>query len=205
MECQIRSLAYIPRAEEPCSLNSSGQGKSRPNSNGNGSRRHAPQATRLNGAIAMNGSPRSSDTTLISDIPLATLRRFFAKLEVDPCHGFAGTACILWTGARTSGQGKIIKYGRFKYQRFAWLVHRWAAKHIHGQDIEFRQVDHQCNRPLCVAHLQSISPEWNRELQWIRVQVGIDENPRPQFEPDDFPVPFYPEPEWYRQLRELVA
>jgi hypothetical protein len=154
---------------------------------------------------ASSGSPSLSATTLISDVALETLKRFFDKLEVDPCHGFEGTACVLWTGAKTCGQGKSIKYGRFKYQRFAWLVHRWAAKFIHGQDIDFRQVDHQYNRALCVAHLQSMSPEWNRELQWIRVQVGIDENPRPQFSEDEFPVPFFPEPEWYRELRALVG
>jgi hypothetical protein len=62
-----------------------------------------------------------------------------------------------------------------------------------------KQVDHQCNRPLCVAHLQAMSPEWNRELQWIRVQVGIDENPRPQFSEDEHPVPVLP-PEWYKVL-----
>jgi hypothetical protein len=140
-----------------------------------------------------------------SDVSLDTLERFFRKLEVDHCHGFEGTACVLWTGGKTCGQGKHIKYGRFKYKRFAWLVHRWAAKFVHGQEIDMRQVDHGCNRPLCVSHLKAMSPEANRELQWIRVQVGIDDNPRPQFEPDDCPVPFYPEPEWHKQLRELVG
>lgn len=136
---------------------------------------------------------------------LAALQRFFAKLQVDPCHGFEGTACVLWTGALSCGQGKSIKYGRFKYRRFSWLAHRWSAKFIHGQEIDFCQVDHQCNRPLCMSHLQPTTPEWNRELQWIRVQVGIEENPRPQFEEDEFAVPFYPEPAWYVELRKLAA
>jgi hypothetical protein len=45
-----------------------------------------------------------------------------------------------------------------------------------------------------------MTPEWNRELQWIRVQVGIDENPRSQFEADENPIPFYEPPEWYKVL-----
>jgi hypothetical protein len=143
--------------------------------------------------------------SLIFDAPIPALKRFFDKLEVDPCHGFAGTACVLWTGGKSCGQGKTVKYGVLKYERQRWYAHRWAAKFIHGQEIDFKQVDHQCCRPLCMSHLQSISPEWNRELQWIRVQVGIEDNPRPSFEEDEFPVPFFPEPAWYVELRKLVA
>lgn len=135
-----------------------------------------------------------------SDVSIETLRRFYAKLEVDPCHGFEGTACVLWTGGKSCGQGKTIKYGVLKHNGRRWYAHRWVAKYIHGQEIDFKQVDHQCNRPLCVAHLLAMTPEWNRELQWIRVQVGIDDNPRPQFAPDEHAVPFYDPPEWYKVL-----
>lgn len=98
-----------------------------------------------------------------------------------------------------------MKYGVLKYERYRWYAHRWAAQYIHGQDIDGRQVDHRCNRPLCMEHLQSIPPEWNRELQWIRVQVGIEDNPRPQFEPDPDAVPFYEPPEWYRALAVMFS
>jgi hypothetical protein len=138
-----------------------------------------------------------------SDTPEDALRRFAAKLEVDPCHGLDGTACVLWTGAKTCGQGKYIKYGALKFQGQRWYAHRWAAFHIHGQKIEGFQVDHRCNRPLCMNHLQAVPPEINRELQWIRVQVGIEENPRPQFEEDEFAVPFYVEPDWYKAIKAL--
>ena len=143
--------------------------------------------------------------TLISDAPLEALKRFFDKLEVDACHGYDGPACVLWTGGKSCGQGKTIKYGVLKFQNRRWFAHRWAAFYIHGQEIAGFQVDHQCNRALCMSHLQATTPEWNRELQWIRVQKGIDENPRPQFQPDDLPVPFFPEPQWYRDLKALVA
>lgn len=140
-----------------------------------------------------------------SDVPVEALRRFFEKLEVDPCHGFEGTACVLWTGAKTCGQGKSIKYGALKYQGARWYAHRWAAHFILRQEVTNLQVDHQCCRPLCVAHLQAMTPEWNRELQWIRVQVGIEDNPRPQFAEDETPVPFYDPPEWYKVLAMMFA
>jgi hypothetical protein len=140
-----------------------------------------------------------------SDVSTETLKRFFDKLEVDPYHGFEGTACVLWTGAKTCGQGKTVKYGAIKVGGRKWYVHRWAALHILQQEIDGMQVDHQCNRPLCVAHLQAMTPTWNRELQWIRVQVGIDENPRQQFEPDADPFPFYTPPEWYSVLALMFA
>lgn len=143
--------------------------------------------------------------SLTFDAPISALERFFAKLAVDPCHGFEGTACVLWTGAQTCGQGKHIKYPAFWYEGARWYAHRWAAKHIHGQQIDNMEVDHGCRRPLCVNHLRAMPPTINRELQWIRVQVGIEENPREQFVPDDFPVPFYAEPEWYRALKGIVG
>lgn len=135
-----------------------------------------------------------------SNVSLAALERFFEKIEVDPCHGFEGTACALWTGGKSCGQGKSVKYGVLKDGGVRWYVHRWAAYFVHKQEVADLQVDHQCNRPLCVAHLLAMTPEWNRELQWIRVQVGIEENPRPQFEDDEHAIPFYDPPEWYKVL-----
>lgn len=146
-----------------------------------------------------------SATIFRSDVSLEALRRFFEKLEVDPLHGFEGTACVLWTGGKSCGQGKNVKYGVLKHLGKRWYVHRWAAYFVHKQEIDHLQVDHQCCRPLCVAHLQAMTPEWNRELQWIRVQVGIEDNPRPQFEPDEFAVPFYEPPEWYKVLAMMFG
>lgn len=143
--------------------------------------------------------------TFRSEATLDGLRNFFVKLEVDPFHGFEGTACVLWTGGKSCGQGKTIKYGVLKYQGVRWYAHRWAAFYIHGLQIADYQVDHRCNRALCMAHLQAIAPEWNRELQWIRVQIGIEDNPRPRFDPDPNPVPFYVTPDWYRELAALVG
>jgi hypothetical protein len=62
-----------------------------------------------------------------SDVSPTALARFFAKLEVDPCHGFEGTACVLWTGGKSCGQGKTVKYGVLKDQGKRWYAHRWAA------------------------------------------------------------------------------
>lgn len=137
------------------------------------------------------------------DAPEDALRRFAAKLEFDPCYGLDGTGCVLWTGGTTCGQGKHIRYGAFKFERRRWFAHRWAALYIHRQEIEGRQVDHGCNRALCMNHLQAMPPEINRELQWIRVQVGLEENPRPQFEEDTLAIPFYVEPDWYKAIKAL--
>lgn len=57
------------------------------------------------------------------------------------------------------------------------------------------QVDHGCGNTLCVQHLASMPPAANRELQWIRVQVGLDPPPvAPAI--DDDGVPFFWPPEW---------
>lgn len=77
-------------------------------------------------------------------------------------------------------------------------AHRWAAKHIHELDLpDYMQVDHECRNTLCVEHLAVVTPEVNRELQWIRVQVGLEPEPVP-YMPDEDAVPYYLEPEWMK-------
>lgn len=130
----------------------------------------------------------------VSIVP--AIDRFLAKCRFDP-----KTGCVLWTGGTTAGRGHTARYGAFKYQGRRWFAHRWAAKFIHGLDIDGGgQVDHCCPygnapNPLCVEHLQVTTPSVNRELQWLRVWVGIDEphsvdrgDTR-----DPFPLP----PEWF--------
>lgn len=205
MVSPTQSLVSILGDRASLSSKPSAKARNRPNSKRSGSRSFERAAKTPIGMTATSVSPSLSGMTLISDVPLDSLRRFFEKLEVDPCHGFNGSACVLWTGGKSCGQGKTIKYGVLKYQRQRWYAHRWAARFIHGHDLDMMQVDHLCNRPLCVSHVQAVPPTINRELQWIRVQVGIEDNPCEQFEEDAFPVPFYAEPDWYRQLKALVG
>ncbi len=128
------------------------------------------------------------------------LSRFLAKCRFDP-----GTGCVLWTGGTTSGRGKTALYPVFWYEGRRWSGHRWAAKFIHGFDIDGQQVDHCCDmhshltapNTLCVAHLQAIPPMMNRELQWIRVQVGLDDPPPVSEEEPFTAVPFYLPPKWF--------
>lgn len=108
------------------------------------------------------------------------LERFIAKCRHDPVTG-----CVVWIGGTTQGRGHHQPYGSFWFEGRRWFAHRWAAKYIHGLEIKDMQVDHCCpmlNTPntLCVEHLQAILPAVNRELQWIRVQVGLDEYPFPE-------------------------
>ena len=143
---------------------------------------------------------------MICDAPLEAYARLAKYLEFDACNGFEGTGCVLWTGGTTCGHGKNARYGAFWFEGKRWYAHRWAAYYIHRQEIEGLQVDHGCCRPLCVAHVKAMPATINRELQWIRVQVGIlpyEDYPKPQLDPDA--VPFFVEPEWYRTLKALAA
>ncbi len=132
------------------------------------------------------------------------LERFLEKCRFDPATG-----CVLWIGGTTAGRGHHARYGSFKYQRKRWFAHRWAAKFIHGLEIDDMQVDHCCphtNTPntLCVQHLQAVLPSINRELQWIRVQVGCDEYPYPELEDSD-DIPFHVPPPWLTSTAIALA
>ena len=136
------------------------------------------------------------------------LERFLSFCQFDP-----GTGCVIWTGGQTSGRGHSAPYGSFWFEGRRWFAHRWAAKFIHGLVIEDNQVDHCCPadrlgawpllppNTLCVEHVQAIPAVLNRELQWIRAQVGLDEPP-PVFLDAFAEVPFYTAPSW---LREMTA
>lgn len=148
-------------------------------------------------------------------LPVDALTRFRAKCEFDP-----KTGCVLWTGAKSWGRGKSIRYGAFRYEGETWLAHRWAAKFIHGHDIDGLQVDHCCpldragTEPLlpdhlCVEHLAPVTGDYNRWLQterrrhFIHVEVGLTAyedvyGPINVEVPFDA-IPFYEEPSWLRK------
>lgn len=137
----------------------------------------------------------------------AALKRFRGYCEFEPATG-----CVLWTGGTTMGQGHHVPYPAFWFNGDNWLGHRWAAKYIHGQDIEGFHTDHCCPNisipnTLCVQHLQSITPRQNRELQterrryFIHMQVGLlryhdvyGHDPEP--EPLTDSIPFHNPPSW---------
>lgn len=122
--------------------------------------------------------------------PVPALQRFLAKCVHDPVTG-----CVNWIGGKTCGQGKTRKYGSFKYKGKRWLAHRWAAKFIHGLDIDDLDVDHKCGNTLCQFHLQATTKDVNSAYYWIRVQVGIFELPEPDMIDDDG-IPFHSPPDW---------
>lgn len=145
------------------------------------------------------------------------LERFRRFCEFD-----AATGCVLWTGGTTMGRGHSVPYGSFKYDGKRWFAHRFAAKFIHGQDIDGFQTDHCCpHRPipdtLCMEHLQSLTPKENRTLQFLRrkmfihLQVGLVQYedvygcgpPIPRLKMDD--IPFYDPPAWLGiNTKELI-
>lgn len=136
------------------------------------------------------------------------LERFTDKCRFEP-----ETGCVIWTGGQTSGRGHNFPYGSFWYEGRRWFAHRWAAKFIHGLDIEGYHVDHCCPhipRPntLCVEHLQAktllenVAMQHERRKFFIHLQVGligVEEVYGPSIE-HDMDLPFYEEPAWLKQV-----
>lgn len=138
--------------------------------------------------------------------PLDAFERFRQKCRFEP-----ETGCVIWTGGRTTGRGHNVPYGAFKFEGRRWFAHRWAAKFIHGFDIEGLQVDHCCPNvalpnTLCVQHLRPITGELNRHLQtarrrkFIHLQVGLlsyEDVYGPDAAPvDEVDIPFFNPPAW---------
>jgi hypothetical protein len=143
---------------------------------------------------------------------LSPLERFRKYCHFDPTTG-----CVLWVGGTASGHGKSAPYGVFWYERARWFAHRWAAKHIHGLDIDEFTVDHCCDpwraggtepllpNTLCVQHVQALSRVDNTLLAmqrrtWVLTQKGYYEPP-PLFAELEAPpgphvTPFHEPPAW---------
>jgi hypothetical protein len=143
---------------------------------------------------------------------LTPLERFRRYCRFDPTTG-----CVLWVGATTAGRGKSAKYGSFWADGRRHFAHRWAAKHIHGLDIDEFTVDHCCDpwraggtepllpNTLCVQHLGAETRVDNTLLAvarrtWVLTQKGYYEPP-PLFEgleapPEYHASPFHLPPAW---------
>lgn len=126
----------------------------------------------------------------------------FARL----CRFNPYTGCVEWIGGKTAGGGKIAPslYGVFKYEGKRWSAHRWAAKYIHGLDIDGLHVDHCCphgSNTLCQQHLQAVTQEVNTALYWMRVEGRAEEEPAPLAHLGDDGIPWYSPPLWLRTLQ----
>lgn len=147
-------------------------------------------------------APRGNDG-YVGSRTLTPLERFrsFCRFEPD-------TGCVVWTGGTTQGRGHSVPYGAFWFEGRRWFAHRWAAKHIHGLDIDNFQVDHCCEMPpkpntLCVQHVQAITAADNRLLQeqrktFIHLQVGLisyEDVFGPPVEGVEL-IPYFTPPDW---------
>lgn len=126
----------------------------------------------------------------------------FARL----CRFNPYTGCVEWIGGKTSGGGKIAPslYGTFWFEGKRWSAHRWAAKYIHGLDIDGLHVDHCCphgSNTLCQQHLQPVTPEVNTALYWMRVEGRAEEEPAPLAHLGDDGIPWYSPPPWLAALQ----
>jgi hypothetical protein len=142
-------------------------------------------------------------------IPLDPLARFASKCAFDPATG-----CVMWIGTTTHGKGRNEPYGYFWFDGRMWLAHRWAARHIHGLEIDELEVDHCCPcgpSTLCVQHLAGETGDVNRALRleresrpatqtlqtkryWLFVSLGIEPYRPPLREVSN--VPFFDPPAW---------
>lgn len=118
------------------------------------------------------------------------LARFAAKCRFDPVTG-----CVEWTGGTTSGKGSVCEYGSFWFEGRRWFAHRWAARFIHGLEIDGLDVDHECRNRLCQQHLQAIPHNHNCWLVWARQQE------EPEVELNG--IPFHLEPAWLKPFIQL--
>lgn len=153
------------------------------------------------------GAPKGNRFATHERKALTPLQRFVSFCRFEP-----ETGCVVWTGGKTKGRGHNVDYPSFWFNGKRWFGHRWAAKFIHGQDIDGFHTDHCCpHRPLpntlCVEHVQSLTPRENRELQFTRrkqfihMQVGLlpyeDVYKMPAYLTDDTElIPFYEPPAW---------
>lgn len=138
-----------------------------------------------------------------------SIERFKKFCRFDP-----GTGCVIWTGSTSMGRGKSAPYPHFWFNGEKWWGHRFAAKYIHGLDIEGLDVDHCCSDrtaavshpdTLCVEHLQALEPHRNRELQtrrmFIHLEVGLEDYEeiyRGYPEEPFTQIPYYPMPSWLK-------
>lgn len=129
----------------------------------------------------------------------AALDRFLDKCRFNPVTG-----CVEWIGGKTRGRGKTSWYGSFWAEGKAWKAHRWAARFIHGLEIDGMEVDHECGNTLCVHHLQVCTGSVNRELYWIRVEVGLEPEPD-EPGPEDDGIPWFDPPDWFAATYSLTC
>ena len=129
---------------------------------------------------------------------------------------------MLWEGGKTQGRGHSVPYGAFWFEGRRWFAHRWAAKYIHGLDIDGLQVDHCCSdrvpflrqpNTLCVEHVAPLTLEENRWLQterrrqFVHLQVGLISYEDVYGPPDEGldTIPYYIEPRWLRPDAHVPA
>lgn len=136
----------------------------------------------------------------------AALLRFRAKCRFEP-----ETGCVVWTGGVTMGRGHHAPYPSFWFDGRRWFGHRWAAKFVHGLDIDSYQVDHCCPHvpkpnTLCVEHVQALTPRAHQETTerrrtFVHLQVGLvpyDDvyGPTPVLDAEEL-IPFFTPPAWF--------
>lgn len=125
------------------------------------------------------------------NVEVKALARFAAKVRFKP-----STGCVIWIGGTASARNGEARIGRFHYEGRTWTARRWAAKFIHGLDIQGGKVAEpgECGDERCVQHVKmGGEPQGHLRMHWLLVRLGYDDTPEEQKE------------EWARQQREREA
>lgn len=98
----------------------------------------------------------------------ANLAKFRLNIEPDEKSG-----CWMWQGGRTRedfGDG----YGLIHATGTTWLAHRFSFVLFNGGHAQGKQLDHLCNRTLCVRpdHLQPVTDKTNSRRRNKRNRLG---------------------------------
>lgn len=83
------------------------------------------------------------------------------------------TGCLLWTGSRNGGYGKVTHSGR------TWQAHRFVWTHRVGEIPAGLELDHLCRTPLCVNpdHLEPVTASENHRRQYAAITACVNGHP----------------------------
>lgn len=83
------------------------------------------------------------------------------------------TGCRIWQGGT---DGKADPYGRIKHKSHTIATHIGVWKHAKGKIKRGYDIDHKCNRRLCVekTHLQQVTKLKNQRLRAKRAKYRDD-------------------------------
>jgi hypothetical protein len=99
------------------------------------------------------------------------LERFFVKTTEEHDFWFEGTKCLIWTASHATRTG----YGRFWDGTRFWVAHRFAYVIENGSIPDGLELDHRCQRHLCVnsSHLEPVTGIENIRRYLVQKPISL--------------------------------